>query len=135
MLGFVQEKFPEQITQNQAEKSAFLIINKEKMTENKIVNELAEKIDIDNPLGKEIKRCDSQVDLKLKRIVENIEKLEEEKKEVSRQISYIYKEAKGFGFDTKAIRKVISLRKMDSDKRIELEELTQTYKEALGMLG
>jgi len=75
------------------------------------------------------------VDLKLKRLVENIEKLEEEKKEVSRQISDIYKEAKGFGFDTKAMRRIISLRKMDSDKRIELEQLTETYKEALGMLG
>jgi len=75
------------------------------------------------------------VDLKLKRFVENIEKLEEEKKEISRQISDIYKEAKGFGFDSKAMRRIISLRKMDPDKRIELEQLTETYKEALGMLG
>ncbi|HSQ97910.1 MAG TPA: GapR family DNA-binding domain-containing protein [Rickettsiales bacterium] len=78
---------------------------------------------------------ETSVDLKLKRLIENIEKLEEEKKETSRQISDIYKEAKGFGFDTKAMRRIISLRKMDSDKRIELEQLTETYKEALGMLG
>ena len=76
-----------------------------------------------------------KVDLKLKRIVENIERLEEEKKELSRQISDVYKEAKGFGFDTKALRRIIALRKMDSDKRIELEQLTETYKDALGMLG
>lgn len=76
-----------------------------------------------------------KVDLKLKRIVENIERLEEEKRELSRQISDVYKEAKGFGFDTKALRRIISLRKMDSDKRIELEQLTETYKDALGMLG
>lgn len=75
------------------------------------------------------------VDLKLKRFVENIEKLEEEKKELSRQVSDIYKEAKGFGFDSKAMRRIISLRKMDSDQRIELEQLTETYKDALGMLG
>ncbi len=75
------------------------------------------------------------VNLKLKRFVENIEHLEEEKKELSRQISDVYKEAKAFGFDTKALRRIISLRKMDSDKRVELEQLTETYKEALGMLG
>ncbi len=42
--------------------------------------------------------------------------------------------AKAFGFDTKAMRRIISLRKMDVDKTIELEYLTETYKEALGML-
>ena len=78
---------------------------------------------------------EQNVDLKLKRFVENIERLEEEKKEVSRQISDIYKEAKAFGFDVKALRRIISLRKMDADKRAELEMLTETYKEALGMLG
>jgi len=103
---------------------------------NILTSKLADNsIDFENTLGKEINRCDSQVDIKLKRFVENIEKSEEEKKEISRQISDIYKEAKGFGFDTKAIRKVISLRKMDSDKRIELEQLTEAYKNALGMLG
>ena len=75
------------------------------------------------------------VSLKLKRFVENIEHLEEEKKELSRQVSDVYKEAKAFGFDTKALRRIISLRKMDADKRVELEQLTETYKEALGMLG
>lgn len=78
---------------------------------------------------------ENNVDLKLKRFVENIERLEEEKKELSRQISDVYREAKAFGFDSKAMRRIISLRKMDSDKRIELEQLTETYKEALGMLG
>ena len=77
----------------------------------------------------------SDVSLKLKRFVENIEHLEEEKKELSRQVSDVYKEAKAFGFDTKALRRIISLRKMDADKRVELEQLTETYKEALGMLG
>lgn len=73
-------------------------------------------------------------DLKLKRFIENIEKIEEEKKELSNQISDIYKEAKLFGFDVKAMKKVISLRRMEVDKRVELEQLTETYKEALGML-
>lgn len=77
---------------------------------------------------------ESSVDLKLKRFIENIERIEEEKKELSRQVSDIYKEAKAFGFDVKAMRKIISLRKMDNDKRIELEQLVETYKEAIGML-
>ena len=38
---------------------------------------------------------EEKVDLKLKRLVENIEKLEYEKKEISRQITEVYKEAKG----------------------------------------
>ncbi len=77
---------------------------------------------------------ENNVDLKLKRFVENIERLEEDKKELSRQISDIYKEAKAFGFDSKALRRIISLRKMNIDKRVELEHLVDVYKEALGML-
>ena len=77
----------------------------------------------------------STIDLKLKRFIENIESLEENKKEISRQILDIYKEAKAFGFNTKAIREIVKKRKMDTDKRIELEQLEETYKEALGMLG
>ena len=77
---------------------------------------------------------ENSVDLKLKRFVDNIERLEKEKKEISRQISDIYKEAKAFGFDGKALRRIISLRKMNVDKRVELEHLVDVYKEALGML-
>ena len=77
---------------------------------------------------------ENNVDFKLKRFVENIERLEEDKKEISRQISDIYKEAKAFGFDSKALRRIISLRKMNIDKRVELEHLVDVYKEALGML-
>jgi len=77
---------------------------------------------------------EQSVDLKLKRFIENIERIEEDKKELARQINDIYREAKAFGFDTKAMRRIVSLRKMDTDKRVELEHLTETYKEALGML-
>lgn len=76
----------------------------------------------------------SDESLKLKKFIENIERLEEDKKEISREISDVYKEAKATGFDVKVIRRIISLRKMDPDKRAELEILTESYKEALGML-
>lgn len=77
----------------------------------------------------------NNVDLKLKRFIENIEKLEEEKKEISHQIADIYKEAKIAGFDTKIIKKVIALRKLELDERIEAEQLLETYLDALGMLS
>lgn len=76
---------------------------------------------------------ENKVDLQLKRLIENIERLEDEKKEISRQVSDIYKEAKSSGFDAKIMRKIISLRKMDNEDLQEQEYLLQTYKEALGM--
>jgi uncharacterized protein (UPF0335 family) len=78
-------------------------------------------------------KVENKVDLHLKRLIENIEKLEDEKKEISNQISGVYKEAKGSGFDAKIMRRLISLRKMDNDDLQEQEYLLETYKEALGM--
>ncbi|WP_110730163.1 MULTISPECIES: DUF2312 domain-containing protein [unclassified Rhizobium] len=42
-------------------------------------------------------------------------------------------EAKGRGYDTKAIRTIIRLRKKDANERIEEETILQTYMAALGM--
>ncbi len=65
--------------------------------------------------------------------IERIERLEEEKKTISDDIKDVYSEAKGTGFDTKILKKVISLRKQDSDERMEQEAIMQTYLIALGM--
>ena len=70
----------------------------------------------------------------LRSIVERIERLEEEKKEVAEQIKEVYGEAKGNGFDTKTLRKVVSLRKKSSDERSEEEAMLDLYLQALGML-
>jgi len=70
----------------------------------------------------------------LKAIIERIEKLEEEKKATSDDIKDVYAEAKGNGFDTKALRTIVRMRKMDSDERREAEEILETYMHALGML-
>ena len=70
---------------------------------------------------------------KLKSFVERIERLEEEKAGIAADIKDIYSEAKGEGFDTKIIRKIISLRKKDRQERQEEEELLELYKAALGM--
>lgn len=70
----------------------------------------------------------------LRAIVERIEKLEEEKKATADDIRDVYAEAKGNGFDARAIRKCVNLRKMDADERREQEEVLETYMHALGML-
>lgn len=70
----------------------------------------------------------------LRSLVERIERLEEEKKATMADIKEVYAEAKGHGFDTKILRKVISLRKKESHEREEEEAILELYLQALGML-
>jgi uncharacterized protein (UPF0335 family) len=70
----------------------------------------------------------------LKAIVERIEHLEQEKKAISDDIRDVYAEAKGNGYDPKALRAVVRLRKQDKHEREEEEAVLQTYLEALGMI-
>jgi len=70
----------------------------------------------------------------LKAIVERIERLEEEKKTISDDIRDVYAEAKGNGFDTKALRTIVRMRKQDANERAEQETILETYMQALGML-
>jgi uncharacterized protein (UPF0335 family) len=69
----------------------------------------------------------------LKALVERIEKLEEEKKALAEDIREVYGEAKGAGFDVKALRTVVRLRMQDSEDRKEHEALVDLYREALGL--
>ena len=71
----------------------------------------------------------------LKAIIERIERLEEEKKTISDDIRDVYAEAKGNGFDVKALRTIVRLRKQDVDERKEEEAVLETYMHALGMLN
>jgi uncharacterized protein (UPF0335 family) len=71
----------------------------------------------------------------LKAFVERVEKLEEEKKAISDDIRDVYAEAKGNGFDIKALRVVVRLRKQDINERKEHEAVLETYLHALGMLN
>ncbi|MBR1756739.1 MAG: DUF2312 domain-containing protein [Alphaproteobacteria bacterium] len=52
-------------------------------------------------------------------LVERIERLEEEKKELQSDIRDIFAEAKSAGFDVKALRTVLKLRKMNAADRDE----------------
>ena len=71
----------------------------------------------------------------LKAFVERIERLEEEKKAIADDIRDVYAEAKGTGFDVKALRAIVRMRKQDVDERREQEAILDTYMHALGMLS
>ena len=70
----------------------------------------------------------------LKAIVERVERLEEEKKAIADDIRDVFAEAKGNGYDVKALRTVIRLRKQDKQEREEQEAILDTYLQALGMI-
>lgn len=70
----------------------------------------------------------------LKAIVERIESINEEIKGLSDDRSDIFSEAKGNGFDTKALRKIIALRKLSSEDRAAQDQILETYMNALGMI-
>ena len=70
----------------------------------------------------------------LRAFIERIERLEEEKKTIADDIKDVYAEAKGTGFDTKALRTLIRLRKQDQAERDEAEAILDLYKAALGMV-
>ncbi len=69
----------------------------------------------------------------LRQFIERFERLEAEKKDIADQQKEVMAEAKGRGYDTKVIRKVIALRKRDADDIAEEEAVLEMYKEALGM--
>ncbi len=70
----------------------------------------------------------------LKQYVDRLERLEEEKKNISEDIKEVFAEAKGNGFDVKTIRQILKIRKIDAAELEEAEYLLDTYKRALGML-
>ena len=69
----------------------------------------------------------------LKAFVERVERLEEEKKALSDDIRDVYAEAKGNGFDVKALRTIVRLRKLETTERQEQQAILDTYMHALGM--
>jgi uncharacterized protein (UPF0335 family) len=65
--------------------------------------------------------------------IQRIERLEEEKAGISGDIKDVYAEAKGNGFDTKVLRKIVRLRKRDYAERQEEQAILDLYGKALGM--
>ena len=71
----------------------------------------------------------------LRQFIERVERLEEEKAGIQGDIKEVFAEAKGRGFDTKAIRQILRMRKQDHAERQEQEAILELYMQALGMLA
>lgn len=69
----------------------------------------------------------------LRQIVERYERLESEKKDIADAQKEVMAEAKGRGYDTKVLRKIIAIRKRDANDLAEEEAVLDMYKTALGM--
>jgi len=69
----------------------------------------------------------------LKQFIEQIERLEEDKKSISDDIRDKYGEIKAVGFDTKVVRQLIKLRKLSANDREEMDNVLHTYMHAVGM--
>ncbi|MBE0552721.1 MAG: DUF2312 domain-containing protein [Rhodobacteraceae bacterium] len=69
----------------------------------------------------------------LRQFIERYEQLEAEKKDVTEQQKELMAEAKGRGYDTKVMKKVVALRKRKPDDIAEEEAVLEMYKQALGM--
>ena len=69
----------------------------------------------------------------LRQFIERFEQLESEKADVAEQQKELMAEAKGRGYDTKVMKKVIALRKRKPDEIAEEEAIMEMYMAALGM--
>ena len=69
----------------------------------------------------------------LRQFIERAEQLAIEKRDISEQEKEVFAEAKGRGYDTKVMRRIIALRKMTGDALAELESIEAMYRSALGM--
>ncbi len=71
-------------------------------------------------------------EIHLKEYTDRIEKLEEEKKEISDQITTVYQEAESKGFDKKALKQALKMLKLQKEERDRQLELTTQYLEEIG---
>jgi uncharacterized protein (UPF0335 family) len=69
----------------------------------------------------------------LRQFIARYEQLEAEKKDITSNQKEVMAEAKGRGYDTKVIKKLIALRKRSADSIAEEEAVLEMYKAALGM--
>ena len=70
----------------------------------------------------------------IRSIIERVERLEDERKELGSDIRDIFAEAKHGGYDVKALRTIVRMRKQDPNDRQEQETILETYMHALGMV-
>ena len=94
---------------------------------------MAKKPEPNDPLEYDATHLGNAETGKLRSFIERVERLEEEKKALADDIKDVYAEAKGTGFDTKIMRRIVKIRKQDRDKRLEEEAILDVYLNALGM--
>lgn len=70
----------------------------------------------------------------LRKLMDRIEALDDERAAIGEQTKSLYAEAKGSGFDTKAMRRLVALRRKDRDKVMEDKAVLELYASALGCL-
>ena len=69
----------------------------------------------------------------LRQFIERYEHLDAEKADIADQQKEVMAEAKGRGYDTSAMRKIIAMRKRDKADLAEEEAILEMYRSALGM--
>lgn len=69
----------------------------------------------------------------LRQFIERYEQLEAEKKDIADQQKELMAEARGRGYDTKVMRKIVAIRKRKPDDLAEEEAILGIYLAALGM--
>ena len=69
----------------------------------------------------------------LKQFIERFEHLDAEKRDLADQMKEVMAEAKGRGYDTRVMRKLIAMRKRDRNELAEEEAILEMYRQALGM--
>lgn len=68
---------------------------------------------------------------RLRSIIERLERLDEDKAAILADIKEVIAEAKGEGYDAKALREVVRIRKQDSAKRAEHQAIVDLYLHAV----
>lgn len=111
--------------------------NNTKYSETRIGKVLACPASKDEPVLTIVAEKDAEVGgiavNRLRSLIERIERLEEEKKNIGNDITQVFAEAKSAGFDVKIMRIILKLRKMNAADRDNQEFLVDTYRKALEM--
>jgi uncharacterized protein (UPF0335 family) len=69
----------------------------------------------------------------LRQFIECVEQLNAEKKDIAEKTKEVFAEAKGRGYDPKAMKKLIAQRKRRAEELAEEEAILEMYRSALGM--
>ncbi|MCZ6901360.1 MAG: DUF2312 domain-containing protein [Rickettsia endosymbiont of Ixodes persulcatus] len=69
----------------------------------------------------------------LEQYISKIERLEQEKADLSEEIKDIFQDASSHGFDVKAMKSILRLKKLDKDKLAEQDAMLELYRDTLGI--